>query len=100
MNWKYPRYRKMDLNDPVTVTLPAGVWVSFSAAYAASRWDCSSANMIANAAAEALVDPLYLQECMAAEQQVVTEAQEQLSRFMKFPYGGIPPTPEGLGEQP
>jgi hypothetical protein len=68
-NNKYSRMRQMDLNEPVTITLPAHIWLGYMASYGAARWTCGYASVIMAEVREALFDPLVLKEQEAAEQR-------------------------------
>jgi hypothetical protein len=64
------RYRKLDVSEPVTVTLPAHVWIGFISAYlSADDWANCDTSAICSAAQRELLDPIYVNERDAAHQQ-------------------------------
>jgi hypothetical protein len=65
--------RETKLNDEVTVTLPAHIWNGFVASYQCAPWSCQHATAVAQAAQEALIDPVYLREQEAEMQQMHAE---------------------------
>ena len=89
---KNPVMRDIKLNDPVSITLPAHIWLGFVAAYATSDWNCNHANQIATEVSEALLDPLYMNERLAAEQQARDEQQAIFQRFI----GQTPEVPPNM----
>lgn len=90
-----PRMRAdMKLNDPVTVTLPAWVWLSFDAAYTAARWHCDEASLIAIAIQEQMMDPVFLKEREARHQQ----EHDRRDAFMDHVIGRPPDVPPNMEE--
>lgn len=75
-----PRMRDgLQMNDEVTVTLPAHVWLGFYASYLTADWNDYYANLIGNASQEQLLDPVYVREMeayhMEEHEQAMAEAQ-------------------------
>jgi hypothetical protein len=64
------QFRKMELNEKVAINieLPAHVWLSFLFGYGESEWSNMGASKIAFVVQEAMLDPIFLRE-QAAEQQ-------------------------------
>jgi hypothetical protein len=91
------RMRTMDLNEPVTLTLPAHVWLGFLASYSATKWACMYATAIHAEAMEALLDPLWLKEREAARARRHDQEHALMSRIIPgFPAPDIPPDAGGL----
>lgn len=84
-----PKARNISLTDPVTVTLPAHIWLGFFAAYMSTKWACNYASAIAVAAQEQLMDPLWLKEREAHQQQHDDIGQALVHGFLT----GRPPEP-------
>jgi hypothetical protein len=79
---QFPQFRKMDISDPVTVTLPAHVWVSFWSAYTANpEWNDGAANAIAIAAQEAVVEPAYIQKIKEEHEKIHSRGNSWLSEL-------------------
>lgn len=97
---EYPRYRKLELNEEISISMPVGVWLSFTAAYATTEWQCGPANFIAHLIAEALLDPIFLNERLASDQAQMDAQNAAMHRMLGMPFGGFPSTPEGLDDQP
>lgn len=89
---KNPVMRDIKLNDPVSITLPAHIWLGFVAAYATSDWNCNYANNIATEVSDALLDPIYMNERLAEEQQARDEQSATMQRLM----GQIPEFPPNM----
>jgi hypothetical protein len=85
--------RDIGLNDPVTVTLPAHVWMGFIGAYAATKWQSSYVDQIGSEVIDQLYDPLHLKEREAAHQE-----QHDLSRalFRHMTMGQLPEVPPNM----
>lgn len=88
-----PRYKKMDLSEPVTVTLPAHIWMSFAAAYQSTDWADPYASLIAKTAQEEMLDPIYIRERQAAMQQ---QRDEHKSIFDAMFTGRPPEVPPNM----
>lgn len=95
---EFPLMRKMDLNEPISITMPAHLWVGFLAAYSITEFSHGAANAIAELAQEALLDPIYLNERLAEQQQLVDQHQQQMHRVFGTPPPDFPPNAEELQE--
>jgi hypothetical protein len=86
-NDKYGRMRPIDLNEPVSVTLPAHVWRGYMAAYTSTKWEAVDATSIMIEVQNALFDPLWMKEHEAEQQRRHDEHRqhihEQLPDFLK-----------------
>jgi|SRR5579872_3088547 len=96
MDW--PKMRAgMELNEMVSVEMPAHLWVSFIAAYSTTEWSCGAATAIMMVVQEKLLDPLFLNEKQAEMQQHMDQQRAELRQWMT---GQEPPPPppgfEGL----
>ena len=95
---KQPQMRDIKLGEPVTITLPAYVWVGFVASYTSSpEYNCGHANTVASAAQEAILDPVYLKERIADAERMASQQQSYLSNIIPgFPGPQIPPDLSGF----
>jgi hypothetical protein len=94
MSKNQPVMRDMKLNDKVSITLPVHVWLGFVAAYATSNWNCNHASAIASEVADTVLDPVYMNERLAADQYNLDQQQAVLQRLLgQTP--DIPPNMEG-----
>jgi hypothetical protein len=87
--------KDIGLNDPITVTLPAHLWLSFAVTYASSGWGSSSANSVCSAVVDQLFNPLYLNETQAEAQQM----QDQQEMAIKALFGQPPDIPPNMEEE-
>lgn len=90
-----PRYRKMDLSDPVTITLPAHVWFGFCAAYVSAEWADYYATRITKEAQKQMLDPVYLKEHEAASQYAKDVGNSALSAL----FGRRPDIPPNMDDE-
>lgn len=88
--------RDINLNDPVSITVPAHVWLMAMSAYAQTEWTDSSMNQIITKVQEAIIDPLWLNEQMAAHQQEIDRQQGMFHGFMTGQPPETPPNEEEL----
>jgi hypothetical protein len=82
------------MNDDVTLTFPAHIWQGFYASYLSAEWNDYYANVVANAAQEEMLDPVYLREREAHIQEQQEHAQAHAAHFL-----GIGPNPDDELEQ-
>jgi hypothetical protein len=88
-----PRMRDdLKMNDEVSVTLPAHVWLAFVTVYMVAKWSNPYATMVALAARETIYHPRYLSEQEAQRQQHHDMHQKIISRMIPgFPTPDVPP---------
>jgi hypothetical protein len=72
----------LGMADPVQVTLPAHVWLSFLASYGTAKWTCNYASAIALEARAAVIDPVWLKESEASHQQQHDTMQSIAARML------------------
>lgn len=87
-----PKFRDLGLNETVAIELPASVWLSFVTSYGASEWNDPTANTIAGAIRNTILDPVYLKE----QDAMFAEAQEQANMLpfqIMSSMRGDPPEP-------
>ena len=77
-----PRFKKMDIAEPVSITLPAYAWVGFFSAYVSTEWTNYYANLISEAAQKEMLDPLYIKEREAAIQEQLDQGHAHLQQFI------------------
>lgn len=99
----YMKMRDLKLNDEVTVTAPAHIWLGFVAAYSQCEWNSQYATAIAAEAQEAMADPLWIKETEAAHQKMYAEHNAQVIGAFPFPFNfgnpqdpQVPPDTRGL----
>lgn len=85
---KYGLMREMDLNAPVSITLPAHVWRGFLAAYCSTKWESTDATSIMMEIQDALFDPLWAREQQAEAQRKHDEYHRRMSGILP---GFLPP---------
>jgi hypothetical protein len=90
------RMRSMDLNEPLTITLPAHIWHGFMVAYGDTEWINAYASAVLVEVQERLLDPVWLKERLAAHQRDHSTQDrlhnQLLSRFgIKLPEDEVPP---------
>lgn len=85
----FPKLKKRDMNDMVSIEMPAHMWLSFLAAYLVTDWATGPANTLAELVQEELLDPLYVREKQAEMQFLADQHQAQLHSF----FTGQPPEP-------
>jgi hypothetical protein len=93
-----PRMKKgICLNDDLTITLPAHVWLQFYAAYLASDEHNYFADIVARTAYDSLIDPLFVKEMEAASQAAADKAHRHIHSLFgsELPGPEIPPGMEG-----
>jgi nitrate reductase cytochrome c-type subunit len=88
--------KDIGLNDPVSVTLPAHVWIGFIAAYSSCAWNSGHATQVANAAGKEILHPLWINEQEAQRQQQVDEQQAAFNSLFTGQPPEVPPSMEGL----
>lgn len=95
---EHVRFRDLKIDEQVSVTLPAHIWLGFIASYSAfSDYNCGYANMIGSAAQEAMLDPVYLRERQAETERQLAQHQHMMSNMIPgFPGPQIPPDLSGL----
>ena len=82
---RLPRMRDMKLNDPVSVTLPAHIWVGFQSVYMSAEGNGDFfSEAICNASIEQIIDPLYVQERDAATEKRTHEGLRHLGQRRVF----------------
>lgn len=80
--------RNLDLNEMVQVEMPVHMWVNFMASYVDADWQCGAANTLVQIVQDKLLDPIYLNEKLAAMQQAHDEhfgLVQGLAGFMQEP---------------
>lgn len=87
--------RDMGMNEPVSIELPAHVWLTFMVTYANTEWTSDSAAAICVEIQEALLDPLYVNERQAELQ----ERHDQHERAFRAFIGQRPEFPPGMEEE-
>jgi hypothetical protein len=91
------RLRARGINEPITVTLPAHVWLSAITTYERAKWGCPYITTILWEAREVLFDPAYLKELEAEMQRQESQHKHQglmgLLSLPGFP-GDRPPSDE------
>lgn len=100
---KYGLMRKgIELNAPVTITLPAHVWHGYWSAYGAAKWGCSEATAIMMEVRDAMFDPVWLKEREADTQRKHDEHHRQIlgSMFSGLPGIDMPDIPPDAGDLP
>lgn len=95
---KFPRMRKMDLNDEVTIKLPVHVWLGFNSAYNTTEWASPDATAIMREVQETVYDPLWLKEAQAEQQRNHDRNHQIFSGITGFPGPEIPPDAGGLSD--
>src|SRR5487761_307330 len=75
-----PKFKKLDLSENISVTLPVHVWLSFMAAYSCSDWVSSAASIIAAAAQYEVLDPEWMKETY--EQENIKEKFDQIKEMV------------------
>jgi hypothetical protein len=85
--------RDIGLNDPITVTVAAHIWLSLIAAYNDCDWANDGMSYVLGKAIREIMDPIYLNEQEAAAQ----EAHDQQQQFFQNMIPHLPgmPGPEG-----
>jgi hypothetical protein len=76
------RFRKLTLDQDVTITLPAHTLLGFLYAYSASDWNEACATDIAIAVRNALFDPVFLKEEEARQQEHADLHKAAFSHFV------------------
>ena len=94
------RFRKMDLNEEVTITLPAHIWAGFIFTYNNADWTELCASKIALAAQNAILDPVYLREQEAAAQSQVDMQHAAFMHMTGQPMDIPPNIMDGIPPQP
>lgn len=98
MSVEAARFRDLKLGDPVQVTLPTFVWMSFAASYGTCDWNDPYATQIQQAALEAILDPIYVKEQQAAAQEAHDQAHAQFHHFVTGQPPEVPPHMEDPNE--
>lgn len=83
----------MSLNEPVTITLPAHIWLGFMFAYSDSEWSNLCAGKIAFEAQKAVMDPVYVKE---QEAKIQAQADMQHAAFHHMFTGQHPENPPNV----
>lgn len=94
------RFRNINMNEPVSVTLPAHVWLGFIFTYAGANWTDICTSRISGEVQKQLLDPVYLKEQEAAAQH---QADLQMAAFHHFtgqPQDFPPNMTDGIPPQP
>lgn len=86
--------RDLGLNEPVSITLPAYVWLGFSSAYISSDFNSTDANNLINAIQRSLLDPVFIKEQEAQQQFVQDQHQNMFHQMMTGRPPEIPPNME------
>lgn len=87
----FPRPRDVSLNEPVTLTLPAHIWLGFLASYGSSKWSCAYTSAIMSAVFDQVMDPVWLKEQEARGQEAHDTQRELLNRFLTGRGPDLPP---------
>jgi len=96
---RLPRMRDMKLNDPVSVTLPAHIWVGFQSVYMSAEGNGDFfSEAICNASIDQIIDPLYVQERDAATEKRTHEGLRHLADALNDRLPDIPPDLGEIGE--
>lgn len=90
------RFRKMNLNDPVTITLPAYIAIGFLFAYSECTWNNMCASKIAVSIQNQVLDPVYLKEQEAQIQAQADMHHAAFSHMMGQPME-VPPNISDVG---
>lgn len=88
--------RDIGLNEPVSVTLPAHVWLGFAASYISSDFSSPDANQLVTAVQRELLDPLYIKE---QEAQAQAQQDQAHSLFQHLATGVTPEVPPNMEDQ-
>src|ERR1700744_5090030 len=86
---EYHRYKKLDISEDVTVTLPAHIWLSFISAYCASDFKDPDVTEVANAAQDQMLDPEYKKERDEAYANQRQKAGEMFEKMHGIPIPGL-----------
>lgn len=81
-----PHYKKMDISDDVTVTLPAHVWIGFVSAYTSTKWSNVDTSRIALTAQEQMLEPSFV-KARDAERQAHIDRHERMAEKMASELG-------------
>lgn len=87
--------KDIGLNDPVSVTLPAHVWVGFIGAYKSTKWVSEDTSEIYRKVIDELFNPLFLKEQEAAMQE---NHDKHMGLFRHIFTGESPETPPHMEE--
>jgi len=82
MDINIPRFRKFELNEIVSVELPAHVWLQFLNAYTSTEWADGNATIIALTIRNILLDPVSLNEMDANYQEAQDRMQQHNSGIL------------------
>lgn len=88
--------RDISLNEPVTITLPAHLWLSAMSGYAECEWSSTVMTLLMTRVQEALLDPVYLKEQLAKQQHQQDMQQAAFNQMVTGRPPEIPPNMEGL----
>jgi len=91
------KFRKMELNDKVAIELPVHIWLGFLYGYSGSDWSNMCAGEIASAVQEAVMDPVFLKE-QAAKQQEHIDLHN--AAFQTMVTGRPPEMPPNMTDTP
>jgi hypothetical protein len=102
------RFRKMEMDVPVTITLPAHVLLGFLYTYTGAEWNDTCATQIALEIRNTLLDPVYLKEEEAKVQEHADMHQAVFNHFTGQGPIEMPPNvtdfqgglPDGLYDDP
>ncbi len=84
------QFRKMDLSEPVTITMPAHTWLGFLFSYADCEWSSTCASAICKGIQDVLLDPIYLREA-AAEAQAHADVHQAFINHITGQPVDVPP---------
>ena len=89
--------RDIGLNDPVTIILPAHIWIAAMSAYAEAEWGNAPMSVVFRKVQETILDPLYMREQEAAHQQQQDYQQDFFQHTTTGQLPEVPPNAEDLG---
>lgn len=84
--------KKILLGEPVSVTLPAHIWVGFFSAYASTDWNNYCASAIATECQKAVLEPRFIKEQEARAQHNLDMQQGWMQRLISGTPPEVPPT--------
>lgn len=87
--------KDIGLNEPVTVTAPAHMWVAAVAAYADTDWSCMHLQVILAKAQEELANPDWYKSQMEAHQEFHDRRDHAQAAVHRILTGQQPEEPPG-----
>jgi hypothetical protein len=68
--------KDINLNEPITVTVPAHIWLALTAAYNDCDWINDNLGYVLEKAMRQIMDPIYVKEQEAAQQEAMDKKQQ------------------------